>query len=120
GKITHRFSDKDKLFLSFYHGKDKLAAKMTERYQNGATRIEDTYEDDINWGNLTTSLRWNHVIGPKFLSSYSASFTRYQFNIEQSQERTMVNDTLNQTVSYLLKYFSGIRDFSLKADYEYS
>lgn len=120
GKVTHRFSEKDKLSFSIYHGRDKLYARMTDRYQSGNTRVEEKYDDQIYWGNLTSSLRWGHLINSRHYSTFAVSYTRYQFNIGSTFERTAVNDTMTENLSYLVKYFSGIRDWSAKADFEYT
>lgn len=119
-KVSHRFSDKDRLSVSFYNGRDKFYSNLLDQYQIGNTRVEDRYESDIYWGNLTASARWTHVFSPRLFGVFSGSFTRYQFNISDQLERREVNDTSNSTSTYLLRYFSGIRDWSAKGDFEYA
>ena len=66
GKITHRFSDNNKLSLSVYSGNDLLKAKARQVFDNG-----EHYDSDFKakWGNLTTALTWNCQITPKLSGS---------------------------------------------------
>jgi len=67
-KLNHKFSDKDRLFLSVYSGDDKVYARM--KYENEVehpTDMNNSLEKlnlDWKWGNRVAALRWNHVIQP--------------------------------------------------------
>lgn len=118
-KVTHRFSEKDKLSLSFYRGKDKFYSRLNEQYFNGPTRVEDKYDNQLDWGNTTASLRWSHLVNSRLFSNHSVSFTEYKFNIREGFERIAQTDTSSSNSNYQLRYFSGIRDFAVKSDFEY-
>lgn len=65
-KVTYKVSDKDKITLTAYHGRDEL----------GLENIMNT-----NWGNSIASLRWNHLFSPTFYSTTTASFTNYSYKV---------------------------------------
>ncbi|MCK8492222.1 TonB-dependent receptor [Spirosoma sp. RP8] len=102
-KANYDLSDKDKLYLSGYFGRDKFHAR--DRTQNTDT--------DLSWGNATSTLRWNHLFSQKLFSNLSLIYSDYKFQIA-SIERGTVDNQL-----YSLQYNSGIRDFSLKYDFDY-
>lgn len=96
-KINYRLSDKDRLFLSGYFGRDVFTFKN----ENSGFDIR------IPWGNATASARWNHLFNDKLFLNTSLIFSDYKFesNIEQSAFRFGV--------------FSGIRDYNAKMDFSY-
>jgi hypothetical protein len=96
-KINYRLSDKDRVFVSGYFGRDVFTFKNTE----------NDIEMDIPWGNATASLRWNHLFNDKLFVNTTAIFSDYQFDINIKQ-----ND-------YRLKLFSGITDYNLMTDFNY-
>jgi hypothetical protein len=128
-KITHKFSDKDRIYLSAYVGNDVIYTNIKQsevKYTNASGGVNG-YETnwlkmDWNWGNIISALRWNHVISNKLFMNATGSYTRYGFDLAVGNE--------NQTVKYspaketfkntTLDYDSGIEDISAKIDFDYS
>ena len=98
-KFTHTISDRDKLYLSAYVGDDAIYAKikMKEAYS-------ETYEEhnwlkmNWGWGNLITSLRWNHLFGPKLFMNSTASFTRYRSDLKLGSEIKETEDVYKRQI----------------------
>jgi TonB dependent receptor/CarboxypepD_reg-like domain/TonB-dependent Receptor Plug Domain len=111
-KINHKFSDKDRLYFSAYTGQDKLYVNNASEYR-GTT---DKFESGLNWGNLTSALRWNHVINSKLFCNTTATFSNYEFNIPLEQSSTKDG----KTSGFAARYFSGITDWAGKADFDYN
>lgn len=65
-KLNYVLSDKDRLSLTAYYGKDKL----------GINKFAE-----MDWGNIVASLKWNHTISPKSLSTTTLSYTDYTYNV---------------------------------------
>src|SRR6185503_18875312 len=61
-------------------------------------------------------IRWNHEFSRKLFSNLTANYSRYQFDIFDKEENT---DPNNQKETFLEKYFSGIRDWSAKMDFDW-
>ncbi|WP_346859433.1 TonB-dependent receptor [uncultured Draconibacterium sp.] len=105
GKISHEVDAFNRLYISFYGGDDKLG-----------TSFKDT-EDDINsktkyiWGNIQSTLRWNRVYTPKVNSDVTLFYTRYRYSNNISYS-TGAAEGYN-------KYFTGVHDLGLKADYNW-
>lgn len=96
-KINYRFSQKDRLYLSGYFGRDVFD------FVNG----KRSFASKIPWGNSTATLRWNHVFNRKLFANATAVYNDYKFRFSASQ-----ND-------FTLSLSSGIRDGSFKMDFDY-
>lgn len=119
-KVTHRISDKNKLTASFFRSKDKYSSTLTNQYVAGTSRIEEVSEDIVDWANTLGALRWSHVHSTKLFANYALTYTEYLFNIRSTYNQVVQSDSGREETKYLLRYFSGVRDFSTKADYEYT
>ena len=60
--------------------------------------------------------RWNHVFAKNLFSNVTTTFTRYQFETGEESSTTNFTGTKDQ---FVLRYFSGIYDFSGKIDFNY-
>lgn len=115
-KINHKFSDKDRLYLSAYTGRDKFFFNNEDK--NGFGDYSRYSENALFWGNFTSSLRWNHLINPKMFVNTTATFSNYKLNTDlEFGERQKVNPDLRNR--FAVDYLSGIRDFALKIDVDY-
>jgi hypothetical protein len=94
-KVNYRLSDKDRLFLSGYFGRDVFTFKST----NSGFNIR------IPWGNATVTARWNHLFSNKLFLNTSLIFSDYNF--ESGVEQT----------AFKFKVYSGIRDYNAKTDF---
>lgn len=101
-KVNYEFSEKDRIFVSSYFGRDRFFFSST---------IGGDFSGGISWGNATATVRWNHLYSPKVFSNTSFIFSDYSFTnyIESSFD--------NQ--SFKLEYSSGIRDWSVKHDIDF-
>lgn len=95
-KANYIFSDKDRVYLSGYFGRDVFD------FTNG----KQSLKINIPWGNSTATLRWNHVFNNKLFGNTTVVFNDYNFSFNAVQ-----ND-------FELKLASGIRDISLKQDFD--
>jgi len=102
-KANYEIDEKNKLYVSGYLGSDRFFANFYD--------LGDKLESGINWGNISTTLRWNHVFNNKLFSNTSAIFSDYKF--------TVFAKTKAQGSNFVLQYLSGIQDYSIKQDYDY-
>jgi hypothetical protein len=91
-KANYNFGPNDHIYLSGYLGRDVL------NYAN---------QYGINWGNITSTLRWNHLFSNKLFLNSSLIFSDYNYviGLEGTNRQIDIN--------------SGIADFSLKEDFQY-
>jgi hypothetical protein len=91
-KANYQFSDKDRLYLSGYFGRDNF---------NLGSSL------GLNWGNITGTARWNHVINNTIFSNTSLIFSRYSYNFSVAVGSTTMN------------VLSEIKDWNFKEDLHY-
>lgn len=96
-KLNYTLSDKDRLFLSGYFGRDVFTFKNNR----------DGFIMRSPWGNATATARWNHLFSEKLFMNATAIFTDYNFVVELEQQ------------DFEFKLFSGIRDYGGKLDFNY-
>ncbi|MCB0644948.1 MAG: TonB-dependent receptor, partial [Phaeodactylibacter sp.] len=114
-KINHKFSEKDRLYLSFYSGRDKFYFDVEERYG------EDRYKQEIGlgWGNITSALRYNRVWGKRLFSNTTLTYSKYNFNTSGKEEDTYQEQGETITEGFSINYDSGIRDLAAKIDFDF-
>lgn len=92
-KLNYAISDKDKIYLSGYFGRDDLGFASTFGF---------------GWGNKTGTLRWNHVFTDKLFVNTSLVYSRYDYNFDIN-----ISENLNfSRINY-------IDDLNLKIDGNY-
>lgn len=96
-KMNYRFSEKDRIYLSGYFGRDVFNFNNAKR----------SFNSNIPWGNSTATLRWNHVFNKRLFANTTAVYNDYNFSFSAAQ-----ND-------FEVKLKSGIRDANLKMDFDY-
>ncbi|MFM2359492.1 MAG: hypothetical protein RLY16_1485, partial [Bacteroidota bacterium] len=95
-KFNYRFSEKDRLYISGYFGRDVFD------FVNGQRSLDV----NIPWGNATGTVRWNHVFNKRLFGNTTAVFNNYNFSFSAAQN------------NFNVKLASGIRDFSIKQDFD--
>lgn len=122
-KLTHRFSDRDRLYFNVYNGLDDFYYRNQDNYGSGRTGgdIADNQDIGIRWGNTVAALRWNHVLGPKLFANTTVAFNRYKMQIESDlvSKETGPDGSLGNN-RYQFDYRSGMRDWVAKVDFDYT
>jgi TonB dependent receptor/CarboxypepD_reg-like domain/TonB-dependent Receptor Plug Domain len=95
-KANYKFSEKDRLYLSGYFGRDVFD------FANGRQSLKV----NIPWGNATGTLRWNHIFNKRLFGNTTAVYNDYNFTFKAAQN------------NFELKLASGIKDVSIKQDFD--
>jgi outer membrane receptor for ferrienterochelin and colicin len=114
-KVTHTFSDNDRLYLSIYTGDDGIYFKYREK--DSAEGFYTNQKLSWKWGNLITALRWNHVINPKLFMDASLNYTQYRhrMTIDSKESNNFGQEESNASIQMR----SGIFDETAKVDFHY-
>ncbi|MCU7550681.1 TonB-dependent receptor [Chitinophagaceae bacterium LB-8] len=91
-KTNFTLDEKNRLYLSAYFGRDKLSQDKLA---------------GINWGNATSTLRWNHIFNKKLFSNTSLIYSNYDYKINVKTE----------SIDYQIR--SWIRDWNLKEELQW-
>ena len=115
-KINHKFSEKDRIYLSAYNGRDRLYIENEEQWINNDSAYQTTSESGLYWGNLTSALRWNHIFGGKLFSNVALIYSNYKFDNYDETSR-LVNG--KPDMGYAYHYSSQIADWGAMLDFDY-
>ena len=96
-KLNYRFSEKDRLYMSGYFGRDVFDFNNAKR----------SFRSNIPWGNSTATLRWNHVFNKKLFANTTVVYNDYKFRFTAAQN------------NFEISLASGIKDGNLKMDFDY-
>lgn len=106
-KLNYDFGDKDRLYVSGYLGQDRFSVR--ERGEGQYTNA------GLDWGNVTTTLRWNHLFSSKLFMNTSLVFSNFRFKVSNYVKEEIDDEVSEVTLDYLSK----IRDIGIKADFDY-
>lgn len=111
-KINHKFSDKNRLFLSIYQGNDYYDFDSKDNWGE-----DESTKDDINarWGNTVVAARWNSILSNKLFANTTVAYNRYKLNMN-SKSYMRYKEMEN---AFHTNYNSGIRDWSAQVDFDY-
>ena len=110
-KLTHKFSDKSRLYASFYKGDDNVYGRV----KTVTSLNENIYLGFENgWGNTVGALRWNYELTPQLFMNLAANYTQYDNHLLGSVEKLATPSAMEGD------YRSGIKEATLRADFDYS
>jgi len=122
-KMNWKISDKDRLYLSWYSGDDKIYANVKWDYA-----YEDMYADheklglNWKWGNKVAALRWNHIMSPQLFMDASVNYTQYRHDLGMDQNYTYEEfkpNTYTSTDAIAMNYQSGIQDLTARTEFHF-
>lgn len=116
-KVNHIFSDKDRLYLSVYSGRDREhhSTRYTDQRNPETNYIEQS--GGLAWHNLISSLRWNHQFSDRMFVNTALIFSDYQFSV--SDKVTIADSLPYNSGSSSINYLSRIQDIGVKTDFDY-
>jgi len=110
-RISHKFSDKDRLSASFFMDDDGIYATNKEEGYDYAWKMKANWR----WGNILGSLNWMHVYTPKIFSEMIVAYSQYQYKLGVYEGEE--NDGMKS--EYDMSFNSRISDVTFKYNFDY-
>ncbi len=95
-KLNYILGKNDRIFLSFFKGKDNATYTDASSLSYG-----------IKFGNGTGTLRWNHLFSPKLFCNTSLIYDSYLLDLSSIQGK------------YYSQFYSSIKDITAKTEFQY-
>ncbi len=95
-KVNFRLSERDRLFVSGYFGRDVFNYK------------DDQFNFSFDWGNATGTARLNHIYSPRLFSNTTFTYSDYRYLIA------------NKLTGFFFRTDSNIKDVNLKHDFYFA
>jgi len=105
-KANKILNSKSRLFISLYGGKDLYG-------ENSKLQNNDRTISNITWGNLTTTVRWNHLFNNNRFMDLMAVYSQYRFNNYNAYIQKQPDGENFKTAG---QFSSGIKEWSVKAN----
>jgi hypothetical protein len=117
-KLNYKISDRDRVYISFYNGKDKFGIKFKDTYDDNSV---EKNQAGIGWGNLTSTLRWNRIVNEKLFMNVCLISSKFKFNAGVSTEDSWTEYPSGnlEKERFGIDYHSGIDDFGGKVDFDW-
>lgn len=117
-RITHKFSQKSRLSVSFYRGNDKAGLFEKTTIDNNVTRITEQRSQLSGWGNAAYSIKWVYQFSKKSILTLRSHYSQFNYSFNQSYKfkKDYVNLTssdIDDYTQYNLK--NGISDLEAGA-----
>ena len=118
-KVTHKFSDRSRLYATWYSGDDEAYMRVSINESYDYTQ-EDYMKLSWKWGNMATSVRWNYELGHKLFMNVSGSYTRYRQRMDMGMEMEgiLYGEQYHEEVEMGVN--SGINDVAARVDFDYA
>jgi outer membrane receptor for ferrienterochelin and colicin len=119
-KLNYKISDKDRLYLSMYGGKDTFDDSHEQRYTFSSNIVDTKNYSAIDWGNNIAALRWNHLFSDKLFGNLTLHFSNYTLDVtREEQERFFEGSEESKFVQNYTNYKSEVLDKGLRLDFDY-
>ncbi len=118
-KINHKISKRNRLYLSAYTGRDRLGVNFSEDYSDQFTVEQTNLNFGLGYGNITSTLRWNHLFNDKLFSNTTLTYSRYSFNTDFGVRSTYIENNESEIWDVNFGYISGIEDLGARIDFDY-
>ena len=131
GKITHKFSNDDRLIASVYHGRDRFLVHYDDdssynyddyNYHGKDADVirKDNTDLNLDWGNTVGALRWNHAFGSKLFANTTLAYNHYEMDVDLKETSYYKEKENESQEKIMVGYDSGINDIDFKMDFDYT
>jgi len=110
-KVNYKLNDKNRVYLSFYSGKDLFGIKL----RNSSEGKSSGNNGEIKWGNIIAGMRWNSQLSSKLFLNSTLTYSKYNSNFDA--ENSIEDKSISQ--KFIASYNSGIEDLSGKLDFDF-
>lgn len=93
-KANYKINDKNTVYLSGYFGRDVFGADF-----------------GFNWGNSTSTFRWNHVFNNKLFLNTTVFYSNYDYSLDSDLKKENNQDSFS--------WQSNIVNYSIKPDFSW-
>jgi len=118
-KINHKISKNDRIYLSAYMGNDAFGVDYDPSQGEGQKGQQSSGDGTLNfglgYGNLTSTLRWNHLFSDKLFSNTTLTYSKYSFNTNFG----LTSNQTNENTAINFDYLAGIEDLGGRIDFDY-
>ncbi|MBN1117890.1 MAG: TonB-dependent receptor [Bacteroidales bacterium] len=115
-KVNHKFSDKDRVYASFYGSGDGFG--FESEIKNQAFQYTSVDDVKIKWRNYNGAFRWNHLFSGKLFSNTTLTYSKFNLSIKLQSSLDYSNQLITDYL-YSNTFGSTIEDYGIRTDFDY-
>lgn len=114
-KLNYSLSQNDRIYLSFFSGRDEFTNSLFEEEE------EEAFDSEVqfDWGNITSSFRWNHLYNSKLFSNTTLTYSRYGFTFSSLEDIRRTEGEEAENELYFISNSSQNQDAGVRVDFDY-
>lgn len=116
-KLTHTFSENDKLSSSFYMGDDVIYARLKQNESASDDSDVGFMRMRYNWGNLFAAANYEHRFNGRMYNTSQISYTRYKYKLGLTEE--VDSKAAKEHIEVGMDYNSYIMDLMAQTNFEW-
>ena len=116
-KINHKISESDRIWVNLYNGLDRFDYNDTYDITSSKDKFTSKEENSLEWGNTILAGRWTHIFSGQLFGNMTAAYNRYHMLMHDYEKEYRGDEVFDYFDS---RYRSGIRDFSMRLDMDYT
>ena len=119
-KLSHTFSDKDRLSIGIYSGSDVEYMRMHQKGIYSGNNEEMQMSMRYGWGNTLAAIDWQHRINHRLFLRTRVHYSGYRSQLGQSMSENMTGPEGAATFEQQMGFNSRINDVSASTQLEYT
>jgi hypothetical protein len=116
-KTNFKFGQKDRLYLSYFVGKDKVLQNSSIIYNSEAKEFA-VFE--LEWQNTVGSVRWNHLFSNKLFANTTFTYSNFNNRFSSQREFVINSETTNVRENFVIDNRSKNVDYGVKSDLDFA
>jgi len=118
-KYNRILGPKDRLYVSFFNGYDKLNVKFKDKEYDYVS----VNQEKVKWGNDLAAIRWNHAFNDQIFGNLTTYYTKYSYkqiskNYNWQRNFDSLNNAIINETTDNVDYINQIQDLSIKTDFD--
>lgn len=111
---------RDRIYLSLYHGSDRYNDVTDKLSIDPQSRLAESFERTLNWGNTIGVMRWNHQFGKHLFANTTLTLSGFELqSIDFSKVDQLVFDLFRLQGFTSREFKSRIRDAGARVDFDH-
>lgn len=118
-KLSHTFSDRDKMSVGIYSGSDVEYLRMHQKDTYSGSAEETQFGMRYSWGNTLAAVDWQHKINHQLFLNTRVHYSGYRSKLSQSMSEKNI-EKAGRNFEQEMGYNSQINDVSASSRLEYT
>ncbi|MEN8122128.1 MAG: TonB-dependent receptor [Bacteroidota bacterium] len=118
-KLNYKINNKNKLYFSFYTGRDRVFARNQKSEADDFFSEESKSRYELLWGNRTMAFRWNSIYSNRLFSNTTITYNTYKYKLFSESDYKYTDESTNYSSYIFLGYDSKVTNYGVRYQAEY-